>query len=253
MTHDTSLVARQFGPRAAAYVASPVHAQGEDLDELKAHVGAQHYGRVLDLGCGGGHVSFTMARHVGEVIACDLSDAMLAAVTQEAEARGVANLRTQQGKAEALPFADASFDFVATRYSTHHWQDVPAALREAHRVLKPGGSIMVMDAVAPAEVLCDTFLQTVEMLRDPSHVRDYSVREWLDMLTAAGFTPEEPRRRRLRLDYASWIARMQTPKLQADAIRALMDQIPDAVRTHFAIEPDGSFMLDTASVLARVN
>jgi len=99
-------------------------------------------------------------------------------------------------------------------------------------------------------VLCDTFLQTVEMLRDPSHVRDYSVHEWDGMLRQAGFAPEAAVRRRLRLDYASWIARMQTPRLQADAILALMRIVPEAVRNHFALEPDGSFMLDTASIVA---
>lgn len=232
MTDKTSLVAKQFGPRAAAYVSSTVHASGADLDALKAHVASHSFGRVLDLGCGGGHVSFTMTAHVGDVVAYDLSEAMLAAVTKEAASRGIGNLTTRQGKAEALPFADGSFDFAATRYSPHHWQDVPAALKEARRVLKSGASLMVMDAVAPDNVLCDTLVQTIEMLRDPSHVRDYSVREWLDMLKAAGFTPEEPVRRRIRLDYASWIARMQTPKVYADAIRALMAQMPEAVHHH---------------------
>jgi ubiquinone/menaquinone biosynthesis C-methylase UbiE len=251
MADTHTLVEKQFGSRADAYVASAVHASGADLEELKAFVQNHSFARVLDLGCGGGHVSFTMAPHVGEVIAYDLSEAMLAAVAKEAVARGLTNLATQQGKAEVLPFEDASFDFVATRYSTHHWQDVPAALKEARRVLKPGASITVMDAVAPENVLCDTFVQTIEMLRDPSHVRDYSVHEWLLMLKVAGFVPAEPVRRRVRLDYASWIARMQTPKVQADAIQALMAQMPDAVRAHFAIEPDGSFMLDTASVVAK--
>lgn len=251
MADTHALVEKQFGSRADAYVTSAVHAAGADLDQLKAFVQAHSFGRVLDLGCGGGHVSFTMAPHVGEAIAYDLSVAMLAAVTKEAASRGLANLTTKQGKAEVLPFEDASFDFVATRYSTHHWQDVPAALREAHRVLKPGASLMVIDAVAPDNVLCDTFVQTIEMLRDPSHVRDYSIREWLDMLKAAGFVPAEPVRRRVHLDYASWIARMQTPKVQADAIQALIAQCSDDVRAHFAIEPDGSFMLDTASVAAK--
>jgi len=252
MTHETeSLVTRQFGPRAAAYVESSVHAQGEDLEDLKAFAGARRFARALDLGCGGGHVSFALAPLAGEVVAYDLSADMLTAVAKQAAARGLTNLFTRQGAAENLPFEDASFDFVATRYSTHHWQDVPAALREAHRVLKPGAPLMVMDAVAPEAVLCDTFVQTIEMLRDPSHVRDYSVREWLDMLRAAGFAPAEPKRRRVRLDFASWIARMQTPKVQADAILALMAQMPDDVRAHFAIELDGSFMLDTASVVGR--
>jgi SAM-dependent methyltransferase len=247
-----SLVAKQFGPRAAAYVTSAVHARGEDLDALAAFARTAKFGRALDLGCGGGHVSFTLAPLVREITAYDLSDAMLSAVTEEARKRGFANLATRQGAVEALPFADASFDFMATRYSAHHWFDVPRALKEARRVLKPGGTLMAIDAVAPDNVVCDTFVQTIEMLRDPSHVRDYSVREWLAMLREAGFAPEEPVRRRIRLDYATWIARMQTPKVQADAIRALQAQAPAEVMRYFGIEPDGSYMLDTASVVARV-
>ena len=245
------LVTRQFGPRAAAYVASAVHAKGEDLEELGRFAEAHKFARALDLGCGGGHVSFTLAPHCGEVIAYDLSVAMLAAVATVSATRGLPNVRTIQGAAEHLPFVDAAFDFAATRYSTHHWRDVPAALKETRRVLRPGGSMMVMDTVAPDDVQCDTFLQVIEVLHDPSHVRDYSVREWTEMLRDAGFTPDEPKRRRVHLEFSSWIERMQTPKLQADAVLALMAQMPDTVRTHFAIEADGSFMLDTASLVAR--
>ena len=251
MTQPDSLASRQFSPHAAAYVASPVHAQGEDLEELKRLAQAHGFDRALDLGCGGGHVGFAMAPFVREVVACDLSQAMLAAVEKEAAARGITNLTTRQGAAEALPFEDATFDFAATRYSAHHWNDVPVALGETRRVLKPAALLMVMDAVAPEYVPCDTFLQTIEMLRDSSHVRDYSVPEWSDMLKAAGFAPGEAACRRVRLDFASWIARMQTPKVQADAILALMAEMSDEVRAHFAVEPDGSFMLDTASIVAR--
>jgi SAM-dependent methyltransferase len=196
MTSETvhTLVAKQFGPRAAAYVQSRVHAHGEDLNELAALAQALKFARALDLGCGGGHVGFALAPHVGDIVAYDLSEAMLAAVVAEATARGISNLVTRQGTVEALPFEDASFDFVATRYSAHHWHDVPRALGEARRVLKPGGRALFMDVIAPEAPLLDTFLQTVELLRDPSHVRDYSVREWTAMLRAAGFTPCEPAR-----------------------------------------------------------
>ena len=252
MTRKTvqTLVEKQFGPRAAAYVASAVHAQGEDLNELAALAEAHKFGRALDLGCGGGHVGFALAPHVGEIAAYDLSEEMLAAVVAEAKKRGIYNIVALQGVVEMLPFADASFDFVATRYSAHHWHDVPRALAEASRVLKPGGCAMFMDVVAPEAPLLDTFLQTVELLRDPSHVRDYSIREWTAMLREAGFAPGEPVRRRLHIDYASWTQRMQTPELQADAILALMAQMPAEVGAHFEIAPDGSFMLDTMSVVA---
>jgi len=51
-------------------------------------------------------------------------------------------------------------------------------LREARRVLKPGGRAVFMDAISPGPALLDTYLQAVELLRDPSHLRDYSLAEW---------------------------------------------------------------------------
>jgi ubiquinone/menaquinone biosynthesis C-methylase UbiE len=247
--HDT-LVDAQFGSRAAAYVTSAVHAQGEDLRDIAALVAGHAGARVLDLGCGGGHVAFAVAPHVAEVIAYDLSDDMLAAVTAEAQARALGNITTQRGSAESVPFADASFDFVFTRFSAHHWFDAPAGIREARRVLTAGGTAAFVDVVAPETVALDTFLQTVELLRDPSHVRDYRPSEWRTMLDDAGFTVTRATERRLHMDFASWIARMQTPPVRSAAIRSLQDGASAPVAEHFAIEADGSFMLDTLAIEA---
>ncbi len=131
------LVDQQFGQVAQAYLASAVHAQGADLDALAALARATPHANVLDLGCGGGHVSFAMAPHAASVVACDLSADILGVVAAEGARRGLAQLRTQAGRAEALPFDDGTFDIVATRFSAHHWYDVRAGLAEARRVLKP--------------------------------------------------------------------------------------------------------------------
>jgi len=243
-----SLVAEQFGPRAAAYVASAVHSQGEDLEALTDVVAGHAKARVLDLGCGGGH--FRVAPHVGEVVAYDLSLDMLGAVASAAAERGFANVVTQQGMVEKLPFPAASFDFVFSRFSAHHWQDFAIALVEARRVLKPSGRAVFMDAISPGPALLDTFIQTVEMLRDPSHVRDYSRAEWEQALQRAGFKLGPFVQRRLRMDFPVWIARMNTPAVRADAIRSLEAEMPADVARHFAIEGDGSFMLDTMSLEA---
>jgi SAM-dependent methyltransferase len=247
--HD-ALVAAQFGSRAAAYVTSAVHAQGEDLRDVAALVTGQAGACALDLGCGGGHVAFAVAPLVAEVVAYDLSEEMLDAVAGEAASRGLRNVATQRGPAEALPFAGASFDFVLTRFSAHHWSDVRAGLAEARRVLKPGGKALIVDVVAPEEAALDTFLQSVELLRDPSHVRDYSVSQWRGFLAVAGFAVTHVTSRRLRLDFASWIARMQTPPARSDAVRALQATASAAVSSHFALEPDGSFTIDTAAITA---
>ena len=252
MTDKThaSLVTDQFGPQAAAYVASTVHAEGEDLEALTKVVAGRSTGCVLDLGCGGGHVSFRVAPDVAQVTAYDLSESMLAAVAKAAAERGLTNLATRQGAVERLPFADGSFDFVFSRYSTHHWHDFQAALREARRVLKSGGRAVFMDQISPGPALLDTFLQAVELLRDPSHLRDYSLAEWLQAVTGAGFAPGMIVQRRLRLDFASWIARMRTPDIRAQAIRSLQAEMSSEVTKHFAIEADGSFTIDTVSLEA---
>ena len=251
VSHE-ALVATQFGPRARAYVDSADHAKGSDLQRLKAIVKDQPGGRILDLGCGGGHVSFTVAPHAREIIAYDLSAEMLAAVGKEAADRGLATIRTEQGVAEALPFADASFDFVFTRFSAHHWNDLAAGLAGMRRVLKPGGLAIVMDAYGPEAPLYDTFLQCVELLRDPSHIRDYTLAEWMAALKTAGLRPSAPVTSRLRLDFDTWIARIGTPDVQAKAIRALQRQMSRDVLERFAVEPDGSFLLDTMMIEAEI-
>ncbi len=247
-----SLVAKQFGAHAQAYLTSEAHARGDDLQRLAARVGALKPGRVLDLGCGGGHVSFTLAPLAREVVAYDLSPDMLATVRAAAAERGFANIATEQGIAEALPFPDASFDVVASRYSAHHWHDLAAGLAGIRRVLKPTGLAVIMDVVSPGEALCDTFLQAVELLRDPSHVRDYAPAEWTRALAKAGLKPGAPVMAKLRLDFASWIARIGTPDLQARAILALQGHMPEAVAQHFAMEADGTFTVDTMTIEATL-
>ncbi len=245
------LVADQFGPQAQAYVTSAVHAQGADLEELATWAQQGRPLHVLDLGCGGGHVSFTLAPFSGEVVAYDLSPDMLKAVKGEAERRGLGNISTRQGVAEKLPFENAAFDWVVSRYSAHHWQDMAAGVREARRVLKPGGTAIFMDVIAPDWAAADTFLQAVELLRDPSHGRDYTRSQWLMQVEAAGFALEAETARRLRLDFASWVARIRTPQLHVEAIRALQLAASTEVAHHFEIEPDGTFTFDTLTLLLR--
>jgi ubiquinone/menaquinone biosynthesis C-methylase UbiE len=247
--HD-SLVAAQFGGVSAAYVDSQVHATGEDLLQIAAAVRGRKDATVLDLGCGGGHVSYAVAPYVRAVTAFDLSAAMLDQVGRTAAARGLANIVLQQGSVEALPYPDHAFDVVVSRFSAHHWCDWHAGLREARRVLKPGGAAVFADVVAPAAALLDTNFQAIELLRDPSHVRNHTIGQWREALAAAGFVVGAVVLRRLRLEFASWIARMNTPPVHAAAIRSLQQTMPREVRDHFAIEEDGSFTIDTACIEA---
>lgn len=240
-----ALVARQFGGAAADYLASPVHARGADLERLGELARAAPGLVALDLGCGAGHVAYALAEGGADVTAYDLAPEMLAVVAAEATRRGL-SLRTRQGPAERLPFADAGFDLVASRYSAHHWADVPAALAEIARVLKPGGRLILIDVVAPEAPLLDTLLQTVEILRDPSHVRDYRVSEWRTLFQEAGFQTPASHAWSLTAGFASWIERMRTPELRTRAILDVFARTPTEARDYFRVRPDGSFDFDVA-------
>lgn len=238
------VVQAQFGEQAGAYLHSAVHAQGAEFAELQAALAAQPRSRVLDLGCGAGHVGFQLAPLAGEVVAYDLSAQMLEVVARTAAERGLDNLRVVRGAAEHLPFAEAEFDLVASRYSAHHWGDVGQALREVRRVLRPGGTAAFIDVIAPGTPLLDTHLQAIEVLRDGSHVRDYSAAEWLRLAGEAGLQVQRLQRRRLRLEFASWVERMRTPEVFRQAIRALQQGAGAEVREYFEIADDGSFSTD---------
>lgn len=250
-SHDQSVVA-QFDPRAEAYLASAVHAAGPDLQRagnLVFQAGLQ--GAMLDVGCGAGHLSFALARHFQRVVATDLSPAMLATVGSAARQRGLPQIEVLQASAQSLPFPDGHFDLVCSRYSAHHWHDVPVALREMRRVTRPSGLLLLIDITGAESPLVDTHLQAIELLRDPSHVRDYSSSQWRSMLAAAGFDLHHEASWPTRLEFGSWIERMRTPPDVAAVIRTLLVNASAEVRTALAVEPDGSFVPLTGLFWAR--
>src|SRR3546814_21167283 len=94
-------------------------------------IGGRTPKRLLDIGCGGGHVAFRMAPHAAEVIASDLSSEMIAAVVREAAQRDIGNIATVKAAAESLPFDSGHFDAVVSRFSDHHWGDLTDGLRRS--------------------------------------------------------------------------------------------------------------------------
>jgi|RhiMetdeSRZDD1v2_1073273.scaffolds.fasta_scaffold443913_2 ubiquinone/menaquinone biosynthesis C-methylase UbiE len=231
-------VQRQFGAVAANYATSQVHRGGPDLDALLAAAAPHGAERVLDAGCGTGHTALALAPLVAEVVGVDLTEAMLEQGRRLAAERGLTNVTFRTGDVEQLPFPDASFNIVASRYSAHHYPRPSAALREFARVLRPGGVFLLVDVVSPDDPTQDTFLNAIELLRDPSHVRDHSVAQWHAMLTSAGFTSELLGMWDLRLEFEAWVARMRTPPLAVSQLRALLDGAPREVRTAMSIAGD---------------
>jgi ubiquinone/menaquinone biosynthesis C-methylase UbiE len=107
-------------------------------------------GKVLDIGTGPGHLLFALRKTLPEaaLVGVDISAAMVAQATRNIAERGEAShIDAQMADANALPFADETFDRAVSTGSLHHWKNPLGALAETYRVLKPGGYALLYDLV----------------------------------------------------------------------------------------------------------
>ena len=100
---------------------------------------------ILDMAGGTGDVAFRMAQRGAHVTVADINPEMLAVGRERAERRSLEHLSWKVENAEALSFSDASFDAYTIVFGIRNVTDIPAALREAHRVLKRGGRFYCME------------------------------------------------------------------------------------------------------------
>jgi ubiquinone/menaquinone biosynthesis C-methylase UbiE len=227
----------QYTPIASAYVTSAIHAQGSDLSRLVALGGLPAGTRLLDVGAGTGHAGLAFAPHGVEVVAFDMTAAMLN------EARGLARTRAAvldpvQGLAEDLPFVAGAFDAVVCRYCAHHFHDIPAAIGEMRRVLRPGGLVLFVDHVAPEDDTADEFVNRLDWLRDPSHHREPRLSEYEAWFSGAGLAIEHVEHFREQMIVEPWFQRARTPPDRAAEARAMLANASPELRATFAISDD---------------
>jgi ubiquinone/menaquinone biosynthesis C-methylase UbiE len=99
---------------------------------------------VLDIGCGGGDLACLLAPRAELTVALDVSPEVLKAVADKKQAKGLQRLQLVVADVNRLPFRDACFDYVVSRYTLHH-TDLNASLPEVRRVLAPGGRLLLRD------------------------------------------------------------------------------------------------------------
>lgn len=202
----------QFGRVAAKYRCSADHTDMEDLDLLFTALALDPRHRVVDIATGGGHTAAALAGRCGRVVASDLTPSMLREARLLAAERGAGNVMFAAADAEALPFRDAAFDRVTCRIAPHHFPDVRTAVAEMTRVTRPGGRIGIIDSVVPGEPSLDAFMNGVEKVRDPSHVRSYRVEEWLEILAGAGLLLLQAASLWKTHPFPEWVARTGRPR-----------------------------------------
>lgn len=114
-------------------------------DEFVRRLRPRNGERILDMAGGTGDVAFRIARTGAQVTVADINPDMLAVGMDRARRRGVEGLLWAEENAETLSFADKSFDGYTIAFGIRNVTDIPAALAEAHRVLKTGGRFFCLE------------------------------------------------------------------------------------------------------------
>jgi ubiquinone/menaquinone biosynthesis C-methylase UbiE len=179
------LILDQFTRQAVPFAQMPAHSHDEANRLLleMAQVGPDD--SVLDVACGPGLVACTLAEVARHVTGIDLTPAMIEQALARQRAKGLSNLTWLVADAVPLPFPDASFSLVVTRYSLHHFLEPKAVLAEMVRACEPGGRVAVIDVFTSSPEQAEAY-NRVEKLRDPSHVRALSLEELTGLCHDAG-------------------------------------------------------------------
>jgi SAM-dependent methyltransferase len=193
-----------WSERAQGYVDSDAHREGGDLDLLVAWAAGAR--TALDVATGGGHVARRFREAGVDVVTSDPAPGMRPDVIC---------------RAESLPFADGAFDVVACRTAAHHFADPGTAVREMARV--SSNRVLIVDTMFMGEAV-----EEAEVLRDPSHVRNYTEAEWRGLIDEAGLLVSEVELLSHSFDFAAWLERTGCEGDEAVRVEALLgDRVTD--------------------------
>lgn len=231
-------VIEHFGKAADGYIHDKGFAKGPDLEEAVRLLNPTHEDVVLDVATGGGHTALFLAPLVRNVVASDLTMQMLKKAQEHiSEEGGVENVTFREADAEDLPFPSGSFTIVTCRIAPHHFPDVPRALEEFHRVLRRRvGRMVIIDTLLPDDPDIAEFYQTMEKMRDPTHIRAFTEDEWRRMVSSANFEVEKVSIFEKTHDFKTWARRAGLAGESFDRLNSYFIDAPDKVHDYFQIE-----------------
>ena len=204
---------------------------------------------VLDVAAGTGHVARRMAPKVRAVLAIDATEAMLEAGRIEAKRAALKNVVFMQADASKLPFLDASFDIVVSRFAVHHFERPAEQIAEMRRCLRMGGRLAIGDLIADPDPEVAALQNRLERLRDPSHTRMLSLEALAQLV---GSTDVEFRD--VERTLGPWLEQTETPpEARAEIREALEAELAGGPLTGFRpreVEGQLGFLHTAASMIA---
>jgi len=226
-----------FGPVAAHYARSTSHSDAASLARMCTLTGAARGRTALDVACGGGWSTWALAQAGARVVAFDGTRPMLDVCGAEGRKRGLAFDRTQ-GDAHRFPFRSESFDIVTCRIAAHHFEDPFAALREIARVMHRKSRFYLYDLSSPDSDSMGKWIDSIETLRDPSHVCCWSSRAWEGLALGAGLRIVHSARYRRQYDMPHWLGRSDITPDQRAEIQARVRSIPPSWWNDLSVDLD---------------
>ncbi len=229
MDHLTR-VREEFTRQAETFAASAAITDEQLTQRFQDAIGASGAGKVLDVACGPGIVTAALAKGAKEITAFDATPEMLKKARQRCEKAGHANVQYQLGNAEEMPFADGAFDAIVTRLAIHHFAEPKRVLAEMFRVLKPGGAAVIADVTASEDPKEAALQNAIEIIRDPSHVRNLPDSELLGSVRGASFTIAEQSTWDKWREFEEWMGIVNEPQ-RVGPLRTMVRELAEAGRT----------------------
>lgn len=179
---------------------------------------------VLDVAAGTALAARSLAGRVRSVIALDATAAMLTQGHESALREGARNIVFMEGDAEALPFMDASFDIVLSRFALHHMLHPQAAIAEMIRCTRPGGTLALADMVADEDHAAAARQEEIERVRDPSHTRVLTLAELSAQFEVLGVRVVSVEHRYVERDAGPWLEHAHAGPEHARRVREILER-----------------------------
>jgi len=237
---DNDNIARlQFGQHAEEYRKSRTHSDPAILDHIVELISPNGEEEGLDVGCGGGHMATALAKSIRKLVAVDITPEMLVQTNKLAEERGQRNLRFCLADARNLPFQSNAFDIVSCRIALHHVYNADRAVTEMGRVLKKGGRLFIQDILGLDDSRARNYMDEIERLRDPSHIKNYSMEEWKKFFVRGGLKVIHSEVVYGAYDFKEWTSRSGTPVDHVEKIKIRLHNMPELVEKYLQTSYSG--------------
>ena len=236
---------REFTKQAASFEAPGSHfADVELLEWIAGHVAVGSGDRILDVAGGTGQLGRHLGRSGRLCVVADITPAMLEQGARAVREQGRNNVLFVRADATDLPFPDAQYEVIVSRFALHHLAAVGAVLDEMRRVLAPGGSVTLIDMVAETGTVGER-TDELERLRDPSHMRCPRPAELGALLADRGLRVLGEATRDERLEAEPWLDRAHpAPEAHDTILGALRAEAAGGAPTGLrAVQGDGTLTI----------